>query len=132
MSLFDSFKERGNTFFKAGKYKDAIGCYDHCIKIQPSEIAPYTNKALCQIKSGDYEGAIVSCNEAKNHVQPGNPEHKRLSMKLTHHLTVASEALGITQEASDDLLPPKKESEEGTSEITIVEVDTLPAEFRRI
>lgn len=132
MSLFDSFKERGNAFFKTGDYKEAIECYDHCIGIQPNEPVAYSNKAMCQIKTGNYIGALKSCHACVPHIQPDNPAHKKLAEKLKYRMKVASERLGITDDFYNDLLEPKNEKLQGTNEITITEVDNLPEEFRNM
>jgi hypothetical protein len=47
---YDELKDKGNTYVKKHEYGSACACYTECISIQPTEVAPYTNRALCYLK----------------------------------------------------------------------------------
>ncbi|XP_036957687.1 mitochondrial import receptor subunit TOM34 [Acanthopagrus latus] len=57
-------KEEGNALVKKGEHKKAIEKYSQSIKLNPSEITTYTNRALCYLSVKQYRDAIRDCDEA--------------------------------------------------------------------
>jgi tetratricopeptide (TPR) repeat protein len=55
-------KDKGNEFFKQGKYKNALKKYEEAIEIKKDWMILYTNSALARIKIEDYDKAIEDCN----------------------------------------------------------------------
>jgi len=51
----EHLKEAGNAFFKAGKYREAIGKYKEATKIDPSQSSYWSNMAACHEKLSEYE-----------------------------------------------------------------------------
>lgn len=43
-------KEKGNNFFKKGKYDDAIESYTRAMKLDPTSAIYLANRALCHLK----------------------------------------------------------------------------------
>jgi hypothetical protein len=52
-------KERGNSNFKDGRYRAAIGDYTRAIRISPFSAVLYSNRSLCYLKNGDTWNACV-------------------------------------------------------------------------
>jgi len=57
-------KERGNKFFTAGKFIDAIPEYSEAIKRDPTNAALYSNRAGCYTKVMDWARALEDCEKA--------------------------------------------------------------------
>jgi tetratricopeptide (TPR) repeat protein len=57
-NLVFTWNEKGNSFYKLGKYEEAIQCYDRAIEIEPNIAAVWHNKALCLQNLGRYEEDI--------------------------------------------------------------------------
>jgi stress-induced-phosphoprotein 1 len=51
----EAFKTKGNTFFKAGQYKEAIEQYQQAVKLDDSVPAYWSNMAACFEKINEYE-----------------------------------------------------------------------------
>ncbi|RZC40709.1 RPAP3 C and/or TPR 11 domain containing protein [Asbolus verrucosus] len=56
-------KDKGNEFFKAGDYKEALRHYTNSINCKPI-LASFTNRALTNIKLKNYKNAIDDCHSA--------------------------------------------------------------------
>lgn len=61
---------RGNEHFTAGRFVDAISCYDRAISIDPSYAKAWNNKALACEKLGRKQDA-GQCRENFNRMSPG-------------------------------------------------------------
>ncbi len=48
----ESLKEAGNAFFKAGKYREAIGKYKEATKLDPSQSSYWSNMAAWYVSIG--------------------------------------------------------------------------------
>uniref|UniRef100_A0A7S1NNF9 STI1 domain-containing protein n=1 Tax=Eutreptiella gymnastica TaxID=73025 RepID=A0A7S1NNF9_9EUGL len=57
-------KERGNEFFKANKYPEAIQEYTEAIKRNPKDHTFYSNRAAGYMKMGEYNHALKDCDAA--------------------------------------------------------------------
>ena len=51
----EAIKAEGNQFFKAGKYKEAIGKYNEAVAVDPSVPSYWSNMAACHEKLREYE-----------------------------------------------------------------------------
>jgi STIP1 family protein 1 len=67
------FKERGNRYFGARKYEEALQCYTQAIIKNPSDPFYYTNRALTAIRLLRFDDANADCRAAlelePNHVK---------------------------------------------------------------
>jgi len=57
-------KERGNAFFKAGNYPEAIGCYKEAVEYEPWDEAFHLNLSLTYTKLEKWETAVVHADQA--------------------------------------------------------------------
>jgi len=67
------YKDRGNRYFGARKYEEALQCYTNAIIRNPSDPVYYTNRALAAIRLNRFDDANVDCRAAlelePNHVK---------------------------------------------------------------
>jgi len=56
-------KEKGNNFYKEGKYPEAIECYTEAAKRNPSDHTIYSNKAAAYMALGEYPSAVKDCDK---------------------------------------------------------------------
>ncbi|XP_040058982.1 mitochondrial import receptor subunit TOM34 [Gasterosteus aculeatus] len=59
-----TLKEEGNVLVKKGEHKKAIEKYSQSIKLNPTELTTYTNRALCYLSVKQYRDAVRDCDEA--------------------------------------------------------------------
>ena len=57
-------KDAGNVEFKAGRYDNAIKCYDTAIELDPEEVMYPANKAMVHLKMKKWEEAEKDCTSA--------------------------------------------------------------------
>ncbi|KAF2357537.1 U box domain [Trinorchestia longiramus] len=57
-------KNKGNKYFAARKYEDAIRCYSDAIAKKPGMSIYYTNRALCHLKCRRYDRVMQDCRAA--------------------------------------------------------------------
>ncbi|GLG97288.1 Sperm-associated antigen 1 [Gryllus bimaculatus] len=88
-------KDKGNEFFKAREYKEAIEHYSSSIAIEPSPVA-YNNRAMAHIKLEQYLEALRDCNKVLE-LEPNN-------VKALHRRGIAYKHRGNYQQALDDFL----------------------------
>lgn len=55
-------KDKGNAFYKARKFDEALAAYDEAISIDPSNLMILNNKAAVYIEMNETEKAIEICN----------------------------------------------------------------------
>ena len=55
-------KERGNEFFKEGKFPESIKEYSEAIKRNPDDHVLYSNRAASYTKLGEYNMAVKDCD----------------------------------------------------------------------
>lgn len=60
----NDLKDQGNKYFAMRKYNDAISCYTKAIHKNPSVPTFYTNRALCYLKTKNWEQANQDCKHA--------------------------------------------------------------------
>ena len=91
----EHLKSIGNELFKKGCYIDALNHYTQAIIVLPSEPGYYTNRAMAQMKLGNYELAITDCQLAtEKDPQFSKSFHKQFKCNV---------ALGDLKEASINL-----------------------------
>lgn len=144
MNTFDTYKEKGNNFFKQGCYESAIESYDKCIELESWNPVGYSNKAMALIKMGLYEKAIQVCTTGKQKLNPLDTKHIALKKKLDYRLDMAERLSRKTKEnTTTNLLNNKIESDDVNQkdlyrniskkveniDLDIVPVDSLPPEF---
>lgn len=144
---FETYKEKGNIFFKEGNYESAIESYDKCIELESSNPIGYSNKAMALIKIGSYEKAIQVCTAGKQKLNPLDTKHIALKKKIEYRLDMAKKLLKEKQKSSTtDPLNNKVISDNVNTEdlcrniskkveyidLDIVPVDSLPPEFTRL
>ncbi|XP_049895385.1 mitochondrial import receptor subunit TOM34 [Epinephelus moara] len=64
MKKGQTLKEEGNALVKKGEHKKAIEKYTQSLKLNPTEITTYTNRALCYLSVKQYKDAVRDCDEA--------------------------------------------------------------------
>ncbi|XP_068560607.1 mitochondrial import receptor subunit TOM34 [Cebidichthys violaceus] len=64
MKKGQTLKEEGNALVKKGEHKKAIEKYSQSLKLNPTEITTYTNRALCYLSVQQYRDAVRDCDEA--------------------------------------------------------------------
>eukprot|EP00744_Colponema_vietnamica_P005940 GILI01008659.1.p1 GENE.GILI01008659.1~~GILI01008659.1.p1 ORF type:complete len:631 (+),score=241.86 GILI01008659.1:68-1960(+) len=68
LAICASERSKGNKYFQAGKFDQAINCYTKAIQISPANnpdlSACYANRAIALLKKNKYEEAVSDCNEA--------------------------------------------------------------------
>ncbi|XP_052016675.1 sperm-associated antigen 1 isoform X2 [Apodemus sylvaticus] len=62
--MFQALKEEGNQPVKDKSYEAAISKHNECLKTSSQAHAVYTNRALCDLKLGQYEEAKLHCDQA--------------------------------------------------------------------
>lgn len=73
-------REAGNALFKEGKFPESIAKYTEAIKRNPSDAAPYSNRAAAYMKLGEFPMALRDCdrclekdeNYVKAYIRKGN------------------------------------------------------------
>ncbi|KAM0803385.1 hypothetical protein BDR22DRAFT_886759 [Usnea florida] len=64
----DRMKEEGNTAFKGGRFKQAVGLYSQALEVDPTNKGTNSkilqNRAMASIKLKDYKSAISDCTRA--------------------------------------------------------------------
>ncbi|KAM9757836.1 mitochondrial import receptor subunit TOM34 isoform 1-T3 [Menidia menidia] len=64
MKKDQALKEEGNALVKKGEHKRAIEKYSQSLKLNPSEVTTYTNRALCFLSVKQPREAVRDCDQA--------------------------------------------------------------------
>lgn len=56
---YEEMKAEGNALVKKGKYLKAIDVYNQCIKLDPSNVAGFNNRAFCWLKLNENNRALA-------------------------------------------------------------------------
>lgn len=78
--ISNAVRAEGNALFKEGKFPESIKKYGEAIKRNPSDAAPYSNRAAAYIKLGELPMALKDCDRClaidpvnlKAHIRKGN------------------------------------------------------------
>jgi tetratricopeptide (TPR) repeat protein len=84
-------KEKGNLYFKKGKFMKAVQCYTKSFELDHTSAIPLVNRALCYIKLKKLDLAISDCTKALE-LDPKN-------VKASWRRGLAHRSLGQTAEA---------------------------------
>ncbi|XP_033096200.1 protein unc-45 homolog B-like isoform X2 [Anneissia japonica] len=95
----ERIKQKGNDFFKAGKYDDALACYTEALKLSPSgskeRAVFFKNRSACHLKLEKYEKAAQDASSALD-IEPADIKalfRKCLALeKLEKHAEAYKEA----------------------------------------
>lgn len=60
----EAAKQRGNEFYKAKQFPQAIECYSEAIEKDPSNISYVSNLAAVKLEMGQYDACIEDCKKA--------------------------------------------------------------------
>lgn len=60
----DLMKEKGNTYYRQGKYQEALGFYQQAILKYPMEPIYYSNQATCLRRLNRWQDALRSAQKA--------------------------------------------------------------------
>ncbi|KAG8992740.1 hypothetical protein FRB94_011366 [Tulasnella sp. JGI-2019a] len=116
MARAEAAKEQGNKLFKAGRFEDAIQCYEGALMICPNNPAYHSNVALAYLKVGALREAEASAEFALDK-EPKN-------LKARYRRGLARQRLGRLKSAKADFLfmlrldPECKEAKEHLAEVT--------------
>ncbi|XP_069025744.1 mitochondrial import receptor subunit TOM34 isoform X1 [Embiotoca jacksoni] len=64
MKKSQALKDEGNALVKKGEHKRAIEKYSQSLKLNPTEVTTFTNRALCYLSVKQYREAVRDCDEA--------------------------------------------------------------------
>ena len=92
---YNKHKEEGNSHFKAGRLKEAVTSYGHCISLDPSSGAAFNNRSLCWLRLKEYARAEADATLVL-HKEPGN-------VKAWFRRALARRAQDDLEGAMDDL-----------------------------
>lgn len=62
--LSNQHREKGNEFYKEGKFGEAVREYEEAVKRNPKDVRNFTNLSSCFIK-------LMNFNEAKRYAEKG-------------------------------------------------------------
>ncbi|XP_041819936.1 RNA polymerase II-associated protein 3 isoform X2 [Chelmon rostratus] len=87
-------KDRGNAYFKEGKYEAAVECYSRGMEADSTNVLLPANRAMAFLKLEKYKEAVEDCTKA---ISLDNTYSKAFARRAT-----ARVALGELQEAKQD------------------------------
>lgn len=99
-------REKGNSYFKEGKYTKAAKCYTACLGISNRSVAAFSNRAMCWVKLKEWKKAELDCSLA---LQVDDAHVKSYQRRAA-----ARNALGMHRAALADLYEGSARDEAGT------------------
>ncbi|XP_017777637.1 PREDICTED: RNA polymerase II-associated protein 3 [Nicrophorus vespilloides] len=134
LELATAAKDKGNKFFKSGRFKEAIEAYSQAIEIHRYDPTFYCNRALCYNKLNEFNKAELDCTTAL--------QLDKHYVKAYHRRAISREGLGYYKDAHEDLTyalllePKNKESIELLEKINrklpnVNEYERPPSKFRQ-
>ena len=117
------FKEKGNDFFKKGKWEEAVECYTRGLQHDSLNAVLFANRAMALLKLKKYAAALVDCDCS---IELDDSYTKAYLRRATAHLK-----LDLKQEALNDfrkVLEFEPENKLAVSTVTRLEKELEPVE----
>ncbi len=74
-------KEKGDSFFRRGNYEAAVNAYTEAIRLDPSNLTYFSNRAACFLQMQHYARCVSDCDHVINTVQGEKRDELKLSEK---------------------------------------------------
>jgi DnaJ family protein C protein 7 len=121
----DRMKEEGNSLFKSGKFREAVGVYTQALEVDPINKGTNSkilqNRALCYTRMKEYTPAIADCDRAL-----------QLDPSYTKARKTKAKALGLSGDWEAAVKEYKSIAEQNPSEPGIAqEVRTAELELKK-
>lgn len=71
LSPAEDWKNKGNDEYSKKNFEKALECYDEAIKLTPSEVIYYSNKAAAYIELGQLDKALECVNAGIHYIEDG-------------------------------------------------------------
>ena len=114
-------KEKGNSFFKSGKWEDAVECYTKGLQLDSLNAVLFANRAMALLKLQKYGAAITDCDCS---IELDQSYTKAYARRATAHLK-----LGQKTKARDDF--KKVLEHEPDNKLAINELNKLEIELQK-
>lgn len=72
-------KDKGNEFYKAKQFEEALAQYDKAIELDPTEMTFLTNKAAVYFEKKEYETCVKECEKAIEVGRENRADFKKLA-----------------------------------------------------
>ncbi|KAI1124439.1 hypothetical protein F5Y10DRAFT_30696 [Nemania abortiva] len=84
-------RERGNTFYNAGKFAEAEVAYSESARLTPTDPRPISNISALKYEMGNYVGSALFCEKALNLLQdtPDPALEQKLRLRLAKSYVLA-------------------------------------------
>ncbi|KAE9550396.1 hypothetical protein FO519_006385 [Halicephalobus sp. NKZ332] len=100
------YKERGNRYYQAQRYEDAVTAYSTAIVRDNTEATYFTNRALCHLQLKHWEDAESDCRRALE-LDSKNVKANYLLGKVCTHFGYYDEAIKVLTRANEYALNQK-------------------------
>ncbi|XP_054655976.1 RNA polymerase II-associated protein 3 [Dunckerocampus dactyliophorus] len=117
-------KDRGNAYFKEGKYDAAVECYSRGMEADSMNVLLPANRAMAFLKLGKFKEAEEDCTKA---ISLDSTYSKALARRAT-----ARVALGKLEEARKDfqeVLKLEPGNKQAMNELQKLQIDSVPSGF---
>lgn len=95
----ETFKQEGNSFYKAGSYKEAVAAYTKAIQADPENPIYYGNRSMALMQTREYDAALRDTLESSR-LAPGNAKTLVRLGKLYTSLGRFQEAVATFEEVA--------------------------------
>jgi len=105
-------QQKAQTLMDAGKYAEALKCYDKLIKIDPEDGEFYFSRGLCRTKTGDVQGSVKDVKSALASEWFSDKKRKVLKEILTTYEKAPASPFADdpAREAAEDFISGKYDS----------------------
>jgi tetratricopeptide (TPR) repeat protein len=105
-------QQKAQTLMDAGKYSEALKCYDKLIKIDPEDGEFYFSRGLCRTKTGDVQGSVKDVKSALASEWLSDKKRKVLKEILTTYEKAPASPFADdpAREAAEDFISGKYDS----------------------
>ncbi|KAL3098057.1 hypothetical protein niasHS_002179 [Heterodera schachtii] len=100
-------KERGNRYYQAGKYEEALSHYTRAIIKNPNDPTYFTNRALCNLNLKKWDSAADDCRKALD-MDRKNVKANYYLGKVYVHQGQFDEAIKVLSRAHEGVLNLKQ------------------------